>query len=47
MFLRVALGLVFEDDPTSRKEGNENEEGEGGAFARRKWEGANACCGWV
>ena len=34
--LRVALELVFEDNPTPRREGDEDEGDEGGAFAKRR-----------
>ena len=37
--LRVFLELVFEDGPTPRREGKKGEGGEGGVFARRRWEG--------
>lgn len=36
---RVPLELVFEDNPAPRKEGDEDEGEEDGAFARRRWEG--------
>jgi hypothetical protein len=42
--LRIALELVFEDDPKPRRERDKNEGGEGGAF--REDDGrANAGCG--
>jgi len=33
--LHVVLDLVVEDDPTPRREGDEDEGDKGGAFARR------------
>jgi hypothetical protein len=37
--LHVALELVFEDDPTPRREGDEDKTGEGEPFAKRRWKG--------
>ena len=41
-----SLEAAFEDDPTPRREGDEDDEGEGGEFVRRQWK-ANAGCGCV
>ena len=43
--LQVALELVFEDNLMPRREGDEDEGDEGGAFMRRQWEGE--CWVWV
>jgi len=37
--LRVALELVFEDDPIPRRDRDKDKGDEGGAFSRRRWEG--------
>ena len=43
--LHVAMELVFEDDPTPRREGDDDEGGEGELFAKTRRRGER--CVWV
>ena len=43
--LLFALELAFADAPTPRREGDEDEAGEGEAYARRRWERATPGAG--
>ena len=44
--LLFALELAFADDPTPRREGDEDEAGEGEAYARRRWR-TRGCPTWT